>query len=102
MPAITIVINVGQTNSNSNNKTPSKTHTNNTNNQKDRKPRPAYPPCEACGKTNHSAQKCYFGANAAYRPPHRNRRTEGQIQVQQANAQKTSDGDVQAAAQTSK
>ena len=27
-----------------------------------------YPPCETCGKTNHSTERCYFGANAANRP----------------------------------
>ena len=41
------------------------TNANSTNNQKDRGPRPVYPPCETCGKTNPSTEKCYFGANAA-------------------------------------
>ena len=26
------------------------------------------PPCETCGKTNHSAGRCYVGDNAANRP----------------------------------
>ena len=28
-----------------------------------------HPPCETCGKTNHSTKKCYYEANAANRPP---------------------------------
>ena len=47
----------GQTNTNSNNKIPNKNNTNNTTSQKDKKPRPVYPPCETCGKTNHSTEK---------------------------------------------
>ena len=27
-----------------------------------------YPPCETCGKTNHSTERCYVGANAVNRP----------------------------------
>ena len=34
----------------------------------DRKSRTLYPPCETCGKTNHSTERCYAGANAANRP----------------------------------
>ena len=34
----------------------------------DRKSRTVYPPCETCGKTNHSAERCYVGANAVNRP----------------------------------
>ena len=46
---------------------------NNTNNKKnskkaERKPETVYPPCETCGKTNHTADRCYVGANAANRP----------------------------------
>ena len=55
-------------------------------NQKDRKPRTVYPPWETCGKTNYSTKKCYLGANTDNRPPPRNRRPEGQNQVQQRNA----------------
>ena len=41
----------------------------NPNNYKfDRKSRTLYPPCETCGKTNHSTERCYVGANAANRP----------------------------------
>ena len=90
----------GQTNYNSSNKISNNTNAINTNNQKDRKPRSVYPPCVTCGKTMHSTEKCYFGANSTIRPPARNRRPEGQNQVQQKIFQKKSDVNVQAAAQT--
>ena len=89
-----------QSNSNPNKKASNNTKANNINNQRDRRSRPVFPPCETCGRTNHSTEKCYLGANAANRPPPRNRRPEGQNQVQQRNAQNNSDGNVQAAAQT--
>ena len=89
-----------QTNSNPNNKTANKTKANNMNTQRDRRLRPVFPPSETCGRTNHSTEKCYFGANAANRPPPRNRRPEGQNHVQQRNAQSNLDGNVQATAQT--
>ena len=89
-----------QTNSNTNNKTAHNTKASSINNQKDRRPRPVFPPCETCSRTNHSTEKCYLGANAANRPPPRNRRPEGQNKVQQRKAQSNSDGNVQAAAQT--
>ena len=59
---------------------------NNHNNQKnsnraERKPKIVYPPCETCGKANHSTEKCYYLANAANRPPPRHRRPEKQNQV---------------------
>ena len=89
-----------QTNSNpNNNKVANNTKGSNINNQKDRRPRPVFPPCETCGRTNHSTEKCYLGANAANRPPPRSRRPEGQNQNQQKIAQSNSDGNVQAAAQ---
>ena len=89
-----------QTNSNpSNNKVANNTKRNNINNQRDRRPRPVFPPCETCGRTNHSTERCYLGANAANRPPPRTRRPEGHNQNQQNNAQNNSDGNVQAAAQ---
>ena len=87
-----------QTNSNPNNKVSNNTKANNTNNQRDKRSRPVFPPCETCGRTNHSTEKCYPGANAANRPPPRNR-AEGQNQARQRNAQSNSDGNVQAAAQ---
>ena len=83
-----------------NNKVANNTKGNNINNQRDKKSRPVFPPCETCGRNNHSTEKCYLGANALNRPPPRNRRPEGQNQVQQNNAQTNSDGHVQAAAQT--
>ena len=67
-----------QTNSNPNNKTANNTKTNNIYNQRDRRSRLVFPPCETCDRTNHSTEKCYLGANAANRPPPRNRRPEGQ------------------------
>ena len=56
--------NGGGKNSNSNNKIPNNTNSISTNNQKDRKPRLVYPPCETCGKTNHSTEKFHFGADS--------------------------------------
>ena len=89
-----------QTNSNpNNNKVPVANKANNTNNQRERRPKPVFPPCETCGRTNHSTERCYLGANAANRPPPRNRRPEGQNQAQQRNTQNNSDGNVQAVAQ---
>ena len=89
-----------QTNSNlNNNKVANNTKGININNQRDRKWRPVFPPCETCGKKNHSTEKCYLGANAANRPLPRNRRPEVQNQGQQNNAQSKSDSNVQAAAQ---
>ena len=90
-----------QTNSNPNNKVPVVNKANDTNNQRDRKPRPVFPRCETRGRTNHSTERCYLGANAANRPPPRNRRPEGQNQAQQRNNQNNPDGNVQAAAQPS-
>ena len=87
------------TNSNPNHKAPVANKANNTNNQRDRRPRPVFPPCETCGGTNHSTERCYLGANAANRPPPRNRLPEGQNQAQQGNTQNNSDGNVQAVAQ---
>ena len=88
-----------KTNSNPNHKAPVANKANNTNNQRDTKPRPVFPPCETCGRTNHSTERCYLAANAANRPPPRNRRPEGQNQAQQRNTQNNSDGNVQATAQ---
>ena len=42
--------------------------TNPNNIKNDRKSRTVYPPRETCGKTNHSAERSYVGANAANRP----------------------------------
>ena len=65
----------------------------------ERKPKTVYPPCETCGKTNHSTEKCYFGANAANRPPPRHRRPERQNQVPERTNQNDSNEAPQAAAQ---
>ena len=53
--------NAGNINSDANNSNPN-------NNKNDRKSRTLYPPCETCGKTDHSTERCYVGANAANRP----------------------------------
>ena len=63
-----------------------------------RKPKNAYPHCETCGKTNHSTEKCYFGANAATRQPPRHRRPEEQNQVQKRANQSDSSEVAEAAA----
>ena len=65
-------------------------------NRAERKPKTVYPPCETCGKTNHSTERCYHGANAANRPPSRQRRPEGQNQVQERANQKDSNETTQA------
>ena len=64
------------------------------NNQKiDRKSRTLYPPCETCGKTNHSTERYYVAANAANRPlPWKNK-------PQEQDAHDSITGSVQATAQ---
>ena len=68
-------------------------------NRVERKPKTVYPPCETCGKTNHSTERCYNGANAANRPPPRQRRPERQNQVQERANQNDSAEINQAAVQ---
>ena len=53
----------------------SDTKDSNPNNHKiGRKSRSFYPPCETCGKANHSTERCYVGANAVNRPlPRKNK-----------------------------
>ena len=68
-------------------------------NRAETKPKTVYPPCETCGKTNHSTERCYRGANAANRPPPRQRRPERQNQVQKRASQNGSTEINQAAAQ---
>ena len=58
-----------QTNSNPNNKVSNSTKANNINIQRDRRSRLVFPPCETCGRTNHSTEKCYLGAHVANRTP---------------------------------
>ena len=53
--------NAGNINSDTNDSNPN-------NNKNDKKFRTLYPPCETCGKTNQSTERCYVGANAANRP----------------------------------
>ena len=53
--------NAGNINSDTNDSSPN-------NIESDRKSRTLYPPCETCGKTNHSTERCYVGANATNRP----------------------------------
>ena len=66
----------------------------NPNNQKiNKKSRTLYSPCETCGKTNHSTERCYVGANAANRPlPWKNK-------PQEQDAHDSITGCVQATAQ---
>ena len=68
-------------------------------NRAETKPKTVYPPCETCGKTNQSIERCYRGANAANRPPSRQRKPEKQNQVQQRASQNGSTEINQAAAQ---
>ena len=49
------------------------------------KEKPKFPPCETCKKTNHSTDKCYFGANAANRPPPRNRKDDSKEKTPKPN-----------------
>ena len=70
------------------------TNDSNPNNHKfDRNSRTLYPPCETCGKTNRSTERCYVGANAANRPlPWKNK-------PQEQDAHDSITGCVQATAQ---
>ena len=93
----------GNKNSAANNSNPNGNVNNNNNNKNsnkaEREPKTVYPPCETCGKTNHSTENCYFGANAANRPPPRHRRPERQNQVPEKANQSDSNEASQAAAQ---
>ena len=86
-------------NSNPNHKVNNKNKNNKNSNKAERKPKTVYPPCETCEKPNHSTEKCYFGANAANRPPPRHRRPEKQNQVSERANQSDSKELPQAAAQ---
>ena len=74
-------------------------NSNRNSNRAERKRKTVYPPCETCGKTNHSTERCYHRANAANRPPPRQRIPEGQNQVHKRANQNDSDEINQAAAQ---
>ena len=92
--------NSGANNSVPNNKTNKKNNKNYRNcNRAGRKPKTIYPPCDTCGKTNHSTEKYYYGANAANRAPPRNKRPERQNQVQEGTSENDSNETAQAAAQ---
>ena len=91
--------NPGKGNSDADNSIPdNKTHNNNHINYKncnraEGKPETVYPPSETCGKTNHSAQRCYVGANSANRP------LTWKSKPQQLDAEDSITGFVQATAQ---
>ena len=87
-------------NPNGNVNNPNNNNNNRNSNRTERKPETVYPPCETCGKTNHSTETCYHGANAANRPPPRQRRPERQNQVQEKANQNHSNETRQASAQT--
>ena len=92
----------GNKNSDANTPNPNSNLNNNNNrnrNRAERKQKTVYPPCETCGKTNHSTEKCCFGANAANRPPPRHRRPERQNQVSERANQSDNNEAPQAAAQ---
>ena len=93
----------GNKNSAANTSIPNGNINNNNNNKNSKKaernPKTLYPPCETCGKTNHSTEKCYIGANAANRPPPRHRRPERQNQVPERAKQSDSNEAPEAAAQ---
>ena len=95
--------NPGNKNSDANNSNPNGNVNNPNNNNRnsnraERKPKTAYPSCETCGKTNHSTEKCYHVANAANRPPLRQRRPGRQNQVQERANQNDLNETTQAAA----
>ena len=78
--------NAGNINSDTNDSNPN-------NHKNDRKSKTLYPPCDTCGKTNHSTERCYVGANAANRPlPWKNK-------PQEQDAHDSITGCVQATAQ---
>ena len=82
------------------NKTNNNNHINYKNcNRAEGKLKTVYPPCETCGKTNHSAERCYVGANAANRPLPWKRKPEEQSGHFQQDAQNSTIGCVRATAQ---
>ena len=60
-----------------------------------------YPPCETYGKANQSTEICYFGANAAKRPPSLSGRLMLHSQNQRQDTRNETNETAQAAAQTS-
>ena len=96
--------NPGNKNSDANTSNPNSNVSNNNDNKNsiraERKPKTVYPPCDTCGKLYHSTEKCYFGANAANRPPPRHRRPERQNQIPERANQSDNNEAPQAAAQS--
>ena len=97
--------NPGNRNSDANNSIPDN-NTNNNNhinykncNRAEGKPEIVYPPYETCGKTTHSAERCYVGANATNRPLPWKSKPEGQSGHHQQDAQNSITGCVLATAQ---
>ena len=78
----------------------SDTNDSNPNNHKiGRKSRTLYSPYETCGKTDHSTEKCYVGANAENRPLPWKSKPEGESGNHQQDAQNSIFGCVLARAQ---
>ena len=78
----------------------SDTNDSNPNNHKvGRKSITLYPPCETCGKTHHSTERCFVGANAENRQLPWKRKPEGQSGHHQQDAQNSITGCVLARAQ---
>ena len=88
--------NLGNRNSGANKSIPDNDNKNS--NRAERKPTAVYIHCETCRKTNHSTERCYFGANAANSSPARNRTPEGQNQAKPRDNKKGPNDSVQAAA----
>ena len=94
--------NPGNKNSDANTSNPNSNvnnHNNKNSKRAKRKLKTVYPPFETCGKTNHSTEKCYYGANAANRPPSRQRGPERENHVQKRANHKDSNDSTQAIAQ---
>ena len=97
--------NPGNKNSDANNYIPDNNTNNNdqnnfkNSNRAETKPETVHPPCETCGKTNHSAERCYVGANAANRPLSWKRKPEEQSGHFQQDAQNSITGCIRATAQ---
>ena len=94
----------GNKNSDANNYIPDNNTNNNDHNNKncnraEGKPETVYQPSETCGKTNHSAERCFAGANAANRPLPWKRKPEEQSGHYQQDAQNSITACVQATAQ---
>ena len=96
-------INPGNKNRDANNSNLNNNNNNHNNyrnsNRAERKPDTVYLTCETCGKTNHSAERCYVGANAANRPLPWKSKPEGQSGHYQQDAQNSIPGFVLAKVQ---